>query len=172
VLELRDAGLDAILYACLIALTVGRPGEHQRLEAANGEQLPTGDANAAVLSSAGALTEGLRALSARRIERGSRARARSPSIAGTASHHGLPHRCRFPRRRPVAGPQRTSLRLPARQPPSPDRLRTPGSAGCPLPTPGRPPRPTRTSCAARPVSPHRPARRANRRPSLFPARRG
>ena len=36
--------------------------------------------------------------------RGSTARARSPGIAGTASHHALPHRRRFPRRRPSPGP--------------------------------------------------------------------
>ncbi|MFJ9032725.1 Asp/Glu racemase [Streptomyces sp. NPDC102274] len=67
VLELGDAGVDAVLYACLVALMVGGPGEHQRAESAISEQLSTGGANAAVLSSAGALSEGLRALKARRI---------------------------------------------------------------------------------------------------------
>ena len=67
VLELGDAGVDAVLYACLVALMVGGPGEHQRVEASIAEQLSTGGADAVVLSSAGALTESLRALKARRI---------------------------------------------------------------------------------------------------------
>ncbi|MFJ9031012.1 Asp/Glu racemase [Streptomyces sp. NPDC102274] len=67
ILELGDAGVDAILYACLVAVMVGGPGEHERVEAGIAEQLSTGGASAAVLSSAGALAEGLRALPARRI---------------------------------------------------------------------------------------------------------
>lgn len=67
VLELGDAAPDAILYACLVALMVGGPGEHQRVEAAVTEQLSTGGASAAVVSSAGALVEALRELKARRI---------------------------------------------------------------------------------------------------------
>lgn len=67
VLELGDAGVDVLLYACLVALMVGGPGEHQRVEAAITEQLSTGGASLAVLSSAGALVEGLHALEARRI---------------------------------------------------------------------------------------------------------
>lgn len=67
ILELGDAGIDAVLYACLVAVMVGEPGEHQRVEAAVAEQLSTGGASAAVLSSAGALVEALQALQARRI---------------------------------------------------------------------------------------------------------
>lgn len=67
ILELGDAGVDAILYACLVAVMVGGPGEHQRVEAAIAGQLSAGGASAAVLSSAGALAEALRALNARRI---------------------------------------------------------------------------------------------------------
>ncbi len=67
ILELGDAGVDAILYACLVALMVGGPGEHQRVESAVAEQLATGGSAAIVRSSAGALVEGLRALGARRI---------------------------------------------------------------------------------------------------------
>lgn len=67
VLELGDAGVDALLYACLVALTVGGPGEHERVETAIAEQLSAGGASAAVLSSAGALSESLRAVRARRI---------------------------------------------------------------------------------------------------------
>lgn len=67
ILELGDAGVDAILYACLVALMVGGPGEHQRVEAGVAEQLATGGSAAIVRSSAGALVEGLHALRARRI---------------------------------------------------------------------------------------------------------
>ena len=67
VLELGDAGVEAILYACLVALMAGGPGEHQRVESAVAEQLAAGGSDAVVRSSAGALVEGLRALDARRI---------------------------------------------------------------------------------------------------------
>ncbi len=67
VLELGDAGVQAILYACLVALMAGGPGEHQRVEAGIAEQLATGGSAAVVRSSAGALLEGLRALGAHRI---------------------------------------------------------------------------------------------------------
>lgn len=67
VLELGDAGVDALLYACLVALMVGGPGEHQRVEGAVAEQLATGGSGAIVRSSAGTLVEGLNALSARRL---------------------------------------------------------------------------------------------------------
>lgn len=61
--ELADAGVDALLYACLVALMAQGPGEHQRVEALVRGQLP----GTAVRSSAGALVEGLQALGARRI---------------------------------------------------------------------------------------------------------
>ena len=61
--ELADAGVDALLYACLVALMAQGPGEHQRVEAAVRDQVP----DTAVLSSAGALVDGLHALGARRI---------------------------------------------------------------------------------------------------------
>jgi maleate isomerase len=67
ILELGDAGIDAILYACLVALMVAGPGEHQRVEGLIAEQLATGGSDAAVRSSAGALVEGLRALDAKNI---------------------------------------------------------------------------------------------------------
>ncbi|SFO35949.1 maleate cis-trans isomerase [Actinomadura madurae] len=67
VLELGDAGVDALLYACLVALTAAGPGEHRRAEAAVAEQLAAGGSAAIVRSSAGALVEGLRALGAERI---------------------------------------------------------------------------------------------------------
>ena len=61
--ELADARVDALLYACLVALMAQGPGEHQRVEKEVRAQLP----DAVVLSSAGALVEGLQALAARRI---------------------------------------------------------------------------------------------------------
>lgn len=67
ILELGDAGIDAVLYACLVALMVAGHGEHQRVEGLVAEQLATGGSDAAVRSSAGALVEGLRALDAKSI---------------------------------------------------------------------------------------------------------
>jgi maleate isomerase len=65
--ELADAGVDALLYACLVALMAQGPGEHRRAEAAVTEQLEKAGRSPAVLSSAGALVEALRALDAHRI---------------------------------------------------------------------------------------------------------
>jgi len=65
--ELADAGVDALLYACLVALMAQGPGEHTRTEEAVSAQLAERGQEPAVLSSAGALVEGLNALGARRI---------------------------------------------------------------------------------------------------------
>jgi maleate isomerase len=65
--ELADAGVDALLYACLVALMAQGPGEHRRTEEAVAEQLAKAGQAPAVLSSAGALVDGLHALGARRI---------------------------------------------------------------------------------------------------------
>ncbi|RRQ28654.1 maleate cis-trans isomerase [Rhodococcus sp. Eu-32] len=67
ILELGDADVDAILYACLVALMAAGPGEHQRVEGLVAEQLATGGSDAAVRSSAGALVEALNALKATSI---------------------------------------------------------------------------------------------------------
>lgn len=67
VMEIADASPDVILYACLVALMVGGPGEHQRVESAVAEQLAAGGSPALIRSSAGALVEGLHALGAKRI---------------------------------------------------------------------------------------------------------
>jgi maleate isomerase len=67
IIELGDAGPDVILYACLVALMAAGPGEHQRVESLVAEQLAAGGSPALVRSSAGALTEALRGLGARRI---------------------------------------------------------------------------------------------------------
>ncbi|WP_431903116.1 maleate cis-trans isomerase family protein [Amycolatopsis thermoflava] len=65
--ELSDAGVDAVLYACLVALMAQGHGEHRRTEAAVTEQFANAGQRPVVLSSAGALVEGLAALGARRI---------------------------------------------------------------------------------------------------------
>lgn len=67
VMEIADASPDVILYACLVALMVGGPGEHQRVESAVAEQLATGGSPSLIRSSAGALVEALHALDAKRI---------------------------------------------------------------------------------------------------------
>lgn len=67
VLEIADASPEVILYACLVALMVGGPGEHQRVESSVAEQLATGGSPALIRSSAGALVEALRAIDAKRI---------------------------------------------------------------------------------------------------------
>jgi maleate isomerase len=67
VMEIADASPDVLLYACLVALMVGGPGEHRRVESAIAEQLAAGGSPALVRSSAGALVEALRAISAGRI---------------------------------------------------------------------------------------------------------
>lgn len=61
VMEIADASPDVILYACLVAVMVGGPGEHGRVESAIAEQLAAGGSPALVRSSAGALVEALRA---------------------------------------------------------------------------------------------------------------
>lgn len=67
ILELGDASPDVILYACLVALMVVGPGEHQRVEGLVAEQLAAGGSATKIRSSAGALVEGLTAINARRI---------------------------------------------------------------------------------------------------------
>ena len=67
ILEIGDARPDVILYACLVALMAAGPGEHQRVESLVAEQLAAGGSAALVRSSAGALTEALRGLGARRV---------------------------------------------------------------------------------------------------------
>src|SRR3982751_5980091 len=67
IIELGDASPDTILYACLVAIMVGGPGEHRRIEGLVAEQLATGGSQALVRSSAGALVQALQALGAERI---------------------------------------------------------------------------------------------------------
>jgi maleate isomerase len=65
--EVGDADVDALLYACLVALMAQGAGEHVRAEAAVREQLTDRGPAPLVVSSAGALVTALRALGARRI---------------------------------------------------------------------------------------------------------
>jgi maleate isomerase len=67
VAELADAGIDALLYACLVAVMAQGPGEHRRAQDAVTAQLAAAGQRPAVLSSAGALVEALAALGASRI---------------------------------------------------------------------------------------------------------
>lgn len=60
VLEVGDAGVDAVLYACLVAIMATGPGEHRNVELAVAEQLSAGGSQAKVCSSAGALVSALR----------------------------------------------------------------------------------------------------------------
>src|SRR5712691_7323460 len=67
VMEIADAVPDVILYACLLAVMVGGPGEHGRVESDIARQLAAVGSPALVRSSAGALVEALRAIGAEQI---------------------------------------------------------------------------------------------------------
>jgi maleate isomerase len=65
--ELADAGVDALLYACLVAVMAQGPGEHRRVESAVAAQLAERGLGAGLVSSAGALVDALAARSWRRV---------------------------------------------------------------------------------------------------------
>lgn len=65
--ELADAGVDALLYGCLVAIMAQAPDEHRRVDAAVAAQLGDRHVPAQVASSAGALVEALHVLEASRI---------------------------------------------------------------------------------------------------------
>lgn len=67
VLEIGDANVDAVLYACLVAIMAMGPGAHRDVELRIAEQLASGGSQAKVLSSAGALVTALKDLRARRV---------------------------------------------------------------------------------------------------------
>jgi len=67
VAELTDASCDAFVYGCLVALMAQGPGEHQRVIAAIQEQVSDRGSLPAIVTSADALIEALRALRAQRI---------------------------------------------------------------------------------------------------------
>jgi maleate isomerase len=65
--ELCDARVNAIAYACLVALMARGPGAHAEAESKLAGIVAARGMEAAVVSSAGALVRGLRALGLRRI---------------------------------------------------------------------------------------------------------
>jgi maleate isomerase len=66
-LELSDARVDVLGYACLVAIMSMGLGYHRRSEARLHQRTLENGAEAPVVTSAGALVEGLQALGARRI---------------------------------------------------------------------------------------------------------
>ncbi|GAA4079337.1 maleate cis-trans isomerase [Nocardioides kongjuensis] len=67
VLEIGDAGVDVVLYACLVAIMAMGPGHHRDTEFRIAEQLGAGGSDTRVLSSAGALLRGLADLGVARV---------------------------------------------------------------------------------------------------------
>jgi maleate isomerase len=67
VAELTDASCDAFVYGCLVALMAQGPGGHRRVISAIKEQLSDRESLPAIITSADALLEALRALGAQRI---------------------------------------------------------------------------------------------------------
>lgn len=67
VIELGDARVDVLLYACLVAIMAGGNGVHRDTELAIAEQLAAGGSGTKVLSSAGALITALSDMRAQRI---------------------------------------------------------------------------------------------------------
>ena len=65
--ELADAGVDALLYACLVAVMAQGAGEHRRVEAEVASQLAGRGLPAGLVSSAGALVDALTAMSWGRV---------------------------------------------------------------------------------------------------------
>ena len=65
--EIDDAGVDVILYACLVAIMAMGVGEHRNVERAIEAQLGNRAAQTKVLSSAGALLSALHGLGAHRV---------------------------------------------------------------------------------------------------------
>ncbi|WP_144630566.1 aspartate/glutamate racemase family protein [Bordetella genomosp. 13] len=65
--ELADARMDVISTACLVAIMAMGPGTHRRTELELGEAARANQCQAPVMTSAGALIEGLHSIGARRI---------------------------------------------------------------------------------------------------------
>ena len=66
-LELSDARVDVMAYACLVAIMSMGTGYHRRSEARLHERTVENGAPAPVVTSAGALTDGLHVLGAKRV---------------------------------------------------------------------------------------------------------
>lgn len=65
--ELADARVDVMSTACLVAIMAMGPGYHRTVEAELAETARTSGSNAKVMTSAGALIEGVRLLDAKKI---------------------------------------------------------------------------------------------------------
>jgi maleate isomerase len=65
--EIADAQVDAVAYACLIAVMAEGPGAHEAAEARLAGALASGGSSAPVTSSAGALVRGLQRAGAARV---------------------------------------------------------------------------------------------------------
>jgi len=65
--ELADARVDVMSTACLVAIMAMGPGYHRTVEAELAERARANGSDAAVMTSAGALIEGLKLLRARKI---------------------------------------------------------------------------------------------------------
>jgi maleate isomerase len=65
--ELADARMDLMSTACLVAIMAMGPGYHRTVEAELGEVARANHCDASVMTSAGALIEGLKMMGARRI---------------------------------------------------------------------------------------------------------
>ncbi len=66
-LELSDARVDVLGYACLVAIMAMGRGYHRESQQRLGKVVRDNDSTAAVITSAGALVDGLKVLGARRI---------------------------------------------------------------------------------------------------------
>jgi maleate isomerase len=65
--ELADARVDAIAYACLVAVMSQGAGEHERIERKLGAAAAAEDCHAPVVSSAGALVRAIQAMGVSRV---------------------------------------------------------------------------------------------------------
>jgi maleate isomerase len=65
--ELADARVDVMSTACLVAIMAMGPGYHRQVERELGEAARTNGSNAPIMTSAGALIEGLQLMGAKRI---------------------------------------------------------------------------------------------------------
>jgi len=84
ILELGDAGVDALLYACLVALMVGGPGEHQRVESAVAEQRHVGRVHRHGTEEGGDPVRSRRRFGCETVEVGSEIVTSDPPTAGPA----------------------------------------------------------------------------------------
>jgi maleate isomerase len=65
--ELADARVDVMSTACLVAIMASGPGYHRKVEAEMRESVEACGAASKVMTSAGALIDGLKALNAKRV---------------------------------------------------------------------------------------------------------